>query len=204
MARRLPHPRWRDGRRRRAAAVAAVAADRRRGRTRRAVDANARRRRHLDAWQRAAASRVLVAVQHLLFHRHRHGLDLGPGRHLSVEVGFPQQQAATAWGLSGVLLVIGMLTVSWLDGLLGRRRAILLAYSLTLTGILMLWMLSRCPNVWLLTGFLFCSAARWDRAAPWLPRPRCRSFAASASARSWGRFRSTQASARPSDHGPAA
>ena len=46
-----------------------------------------------------------------------------------VEVGFPPLQAATAWGFSGVLLVIGMLTVSWLDGLLGRRRAILLAYS---------------------------------------------------------------------------
>ncbi len=43
-----------------------------------------------------------------------------------VEVGFPPLQAATAWGFSGVLLLFGMLTVSWLDGLLGRRRAILL------------------------------------------------------------------------------
>jgi MFS family permease len=71
-----------------------------------------------------------------------------------VEVGFPPLQAATAWGFSGVLLVIGMLTVSWLDGVLGRRRAILLAYSLTLLGIAMLWALSRTPNIWLLAGFL--------------------------------------------------
>src|SRR3954452_21016570 len=55
-----------------------------------------------------------------------------------VEVGFPPLQAATAWGFSGVLLLIGMLTVSWLDGLLGRRRAILLSYTVTVTGILML------------------------------------------------------------------
>jgi MFS family permease len=71
-----------------------------------------------------------------------------------VEVGFPPLQAATAWGFSGVLLVIGMLTVSWLDGLLGRRRAILFAYSLTLLGIAQLWLLSRYPNIWLLAGFL--------------------------------------------------
>jgi len=72
-----------------------------------------------------------------------------------VEVGFSPLQAATAWGFSGVLLVIGMLTVSWLDGLLGRRRAILSAYTLTVIGILMLWALSRHPNIWLLGGFLF-------------------------------------------------
>ena len=71
-----------------------------------------------------------------------------------IEVGFAPLQAATAWGFSGVLLLIGMLTVSWLDGLLGRRRAILLAYSLTIVGILMLWSLSRHPSVWLLAGFL--------------------------------------------------
>src|SRR3954453_21441835 len=58
-----------------------------------------------------------------------------------IEAGFPPLQAPTAWGFSGVLLLIGMLTVSWLDGLLGRRRAILLAYALTVAGILMLWSL---------------------------------------------------------------
>ena len=83
-----------------------------------------------------------------------------------VEVGFPPLQAATAWGFSGVLLVIGMLTVSWLDGLLGRRRAILLAYGLTLLGILMLWSLSRHPNVWLLAGFLFCFGSTMGSRGP--------------------------------------
>ena len=83
-----------------------------------------------------------------------------------VEVGFPPLFAATAWGLSGVLLVAGMLTVSWLDGLLGRRRAILLAYGLTIAGILMLWSLSRHPNIWLLAGFLFCFGSTMGSRGP--------------------------------------
>jgi MFS family permease len=83
-----------------------------------------------------------------------------------VEVGFPPLQAATAWGFSGVLLVAGMLTVSWLDGLLGRRRAILLAYGLTIAGILMLWALSRHPNIWLLAGFLLCFGSTMGSRGP--------------------------------------
>jgi MFS family permease len=83
-----------------------------------------------------------------------------------VEVGFPPLQAATAWGFSGVLLVVGMLTVSWLDGLLGRRRAILLAYGLTILGIIMLWALSRSPSLWLLAGFLFCFGSTMGSRGP--------------------------------------
>jgi len=83
-----------------------------------------------------------------------------------VEVGFPPLQAATAWGLSGVLLLFGMLTVSWLDGLLGRRRAILLSYSLTAAGILMLWSMSRHPNIWLLAGFLICFGSTMGSRGP--------------------------------------
>jgi MFS family permease len=83
-----------------------------------------------------------------------------------VEIGFPPLQAATAWGFSGVLLVAGMLTVSWLDTLLGRRRAILLAYGLTIAGILMLWALSRHPGIWLLAGFLLCFGSTMGSRGP--------------------------------------
>jgi MFS family permease len=83
-----------------------------------------------------------------------------------VEVGFPPLQAATAWGFSGVLLLVGMLTVSWLDGLLGRRRAILASYSLTVAGILMLWALGRTPNIWLLGGFLLCFGSTMGSRGP--------------------------------------
>lgn len=73
-----------------------------------------------------------------------------------VEAGFPPLQAATAWGFSGVLLVVGMVSVSLLDGLLGRLGAILLAYGLSIAGIGMLWLLRTYPNIWLLTGFIIC------------------------------------------------
>jgi MFS family permease len=121
-----------------------------------------------------------------------------------VEVGFPPLQAATAWGFSGVLLVIGMLTVSWLDGLLGRRRAILLAYGITITGIAMLWSLAAIRTSGCSRAFCSASAARWDRADRWSPQRPCPFSAAVASAPSWERSRSAPASARPSAHGPAA
>ena len=73
-----------------------------------------------------------------------------------VEAGFPPLQAATAWGFSGVLLAIGMVSVSLLDGLLGRRGAILFAYGLSVAGIVMLWLLRIYPSIWLLTGFIIC------------------------------------------------
>jgi MFS family permease len=73
-----------------------------------------------------------------------------------IEAGFSPLQAATAWGFSGVLLLLGILAVSWLDALIGRRRAILLSYSLTVAGIGMLWLVRPYPSVWLLYGFLIC------------------------------------------------
>ena len=71
-----------------------------------------------------------------------------------VDVGFPPLQAATAWGFSGVALFVGMLTISWLDGVIGRRRSVLCSYGLSLIGIAMLWALQWYPNVILLTGFV--------------------------------------------------
>lgn len=73
-----------------------------------------------------------------------------------VDAGFPPLQAATAWGFSGVVLLFGMLSISWLDGVIGRRRSVLCSYALSLAGIAMLWMLPVYPNLVLLTGFVVC------------------------------------------------
>jgi MFS family permease len=73
-----------------------------------------------------------------------------------IDAGFPPLQAATAWGFSGVVLLFGMLGVSSLDGLIGRRPSVLFSYALSIIGILMLWALQRHPNIWLLTGFVIC------------------------------------------------
>jgi MFS family permease len=73
-----------------------------------------------------------------------------------VDAGFPPLLAATAWGFSGVVLLFGMLGVSWLDGIIGRRPSILFSYALSIAGIVMLWLLKWYPNFWLLTGFVVC------------------------------------------------
>jgi MFS family permease len=55
-----------------------------------------------------------------------------------IEAGFPPLQAATAWGFSGVVLLFGMLGVSWLDGIIGRRPSVLVSYALSIVGIFLL------------------------------------------------------------------
>ncbi|MBV8165761.1 MAG: MFS transporter [Alphaproteobacteria bacterium] len=73
-----------------------------------------------------------------------------------IDAGFPPLQAATAWGFSGILLPLGMITTGWLDGVIGRRPSVLLSYALTVTGMVLLWILGRYPNVWLLGAFVIC------------------------------------------------
>lgn len=73
-----------------------------------------------------------------------------------VDAGFPPLQAATAWGFSGVALLFGMLSVTWLDGVIGRRRSVLFSYALSIIGLGLLWLLRAFPNIWLLTAFVIC------------------------------------------------
>jgi MFS family permease len=73
-----------------------------------------------------------------------------------IDAGFPPLQAATAWGFSGVVLLFGMLGVSSLDGIIGRRPSVLFSYAVSIAGILMLWLLQWYPNFWLLAGFVVC------------------------------------------------
>jgi MFS family permease len=73
-----------------------------------------------------------------------------------VDAGFTPLVAATAWGFSGVVLVVGMLGVSWLDGVIGRRPSILFSYAISITGLALLWLLQWYPNLWLLGGFVIC------------------------------------------------
>jgi predicted MFS family arabinose efflux permease len=83
-----------------------------------------------------------------------------------IDAGFQPLQAATAWGFSGVVLLFGMLGVSWLDGIIGRRPSVLLSYAISIAGIVMLWLLQWYPNVWLLTGFVICFGSMIGTRAP--------------------------------------
>lgn len=71
-----------------------------------------------------------------------------------IDAGFSPLQAATAWGFSGVVLLFGMLGVTQLDSLIGRRPSVLLSYAISIVGIFLLWLLQWYPNFWLLTAFV--------------------------------------------------
>src|SRR5580698_7826272 len=73
-----------------------------------------------------------------------------------IDAGFTPIQAATAWGFSGVVLLFGMIGVSQLDGIIGRRPSVLLSYAISIAGIILLWGLQWYPNFWMLTGFVVC------------------------------------------------
>jgi MFS family permease len=73
-----------------------------------------------------------------------------------IDAGFHPLTAATAWGFSGVALVAGMLGVSTLDGIIGRRPSVLFSYGVSIVGIFLLWLIQFHPNYWLLTGFVIC------------------------------------------------
>jgi MFS family permease len=73
-----------------------------------------------------------------------------------IDAGFAPLEAATAWGFSGVVLLFGMLGVSSLDGVIGRRPSVLFSYAVSIAGIFQLWLLQRYPNIFLLTGFVVC------------------------------------------------
>src|SRR5260370_303344 len=83
-----------------------------------------------------------------------------------IDAGFPPLQAATAWGFSGIVLVFGMLGVSTLDGIIGRRPSVLFSYGVSIAGIIMLWLLQYYPNFLLLTGFIVCFASMLGSRGP--------------------------------------
>jgi MFS family permease len=71
-----------------------------------------------------------------------------------IDAGFPPLQAATAWGFSGIVLLFGMLGVTQLDAMIGRRPSVLLSYAISIVGIILLWLLQFYPNFWLLGAFV--------------------------------------------------
>jgi MFS family permease len=73
-----------------------------------------------------------------------------------IDAGFPPLQAATAWGFSGIVLLFGMLGITSLDGVIGRRPSVLFSYAISIIGIILLWLIQWYPNYWLLTGFVAC------------------------------------------------
>jgi MFS family permease len=71
-----------------------------------------------------------------------------------VEHGFDPLLAASAFGLAGMLSVIGILGIAWLSDRIGRRQAATLSYLSTICGIVALACVSLYPSPLLLYAFV--------------------------------------------------
>lgn len=71
-----------------------------------------------------------------------------------VEVGFDPLQAASAYGLTGMLSVGGMVGMAWLADRFGRRKVVTLSYCSTIAGILILLFMPSVPHYSLLLLFV--------------------------------------------------
>ena len=71
-----------------------------------------------------------------------------------VEVGFDPLQAASAYGLTGMLSVGGMVGMAWLADRFGRRKVVTLSYCSTIIGILVLLLMQNAPHYPLLVLFV--------------------------------------------------
>ncbi|MGI9334159.1 MAG: MFS transporter [Gammaproteobacteria bacterium] len=73
-----------------------------------------------------------------------------------VESGFSPLQAATAFGLAGTLSVGGMASAGWMSDRIGRRATVAITFSLTIMGIVLLYLTGRQPSLALLGAFVLC------------------------------------------------
>lgn len=73
-----------------------------------------------------------------------------------VEQGFDPLVAASAFGMTGVLSVIGILVTGWFSDRIGRLPVITVTFVITITGILCLLAIAVAPSLLLLYGFVLC------------------------------------------------
>ena len=73
-----------------------------------------------------------------------------------VERGFDPLLAASAFGMTGVLSVIGIMATGWLSDRLGRLPVVTITFIVTISGILCLLAMTVWPTLTLLYGFVLC------------------------------------------------
>jgi MFS family permease len=70
-----------------------------------------------------------------------------------IERGFDPLVAASAFGMTGMLSTVGLLSIGWLSDRIGRRQAATLSYISTIVGILALISVSAWPSLLLVYAF---------------------------------------------------
>ncbi|MBX3453153.1 MFS transporter [Ferrovibrio sp.] len=93
-----------------------------------------------------------------------------------VENGFAPLQAASIYGLIGLLTPVGMIGFSWLDGRIGRQASVLLSYLLSLSGLIALFLLQWWPSIPLLWAFVLCVGFSFGARAPLIASTTARIF----------------------------
>ena len=83
-----------------------------------------------------------------------------------VEIGFAPLEAATAFGVVGIMSVLGTVATGWLADRVGRRPAVTVTFMLTIGGIGLLFLLARFPYYWLLVAFVLCFGASQGSRGP--------------------------------------
>ena len=83
-----------------------------------------------------------------------------------VEAGYSPQAAAEAFGLIGLLIPAGMVGFGWLGDRIGRPRAVLISYALTIAGIGCLALLESDPSPVLLGLFIAMFGGTFGCRAP--------------------------------------
>ena len=94
-----------------------------------------------------------------------------------VEHGIDPLAAATAYGLTGTLSVIGMLGMGWLSRRFGERRAATLSYSSTIIGIISLGLVAVDPQLIWVYGFVFFFGSNQGARGPMVATVAARFFA---------------------------
>jgi MFS family permease len=71
-----------------------------------------------------------------------------------IERGFDPLVAASAFGMTGMLSVVGLLSIGWMSDRIGRRQAATLSYLSTIVGVLALISVSVWPSLLLVYAFV--------------------------------------------------
>jgi MFS family permease len=71
-----------------------------------------------------------------------------------VERGFDPLVAASAFGMTGMLSAVGLISIGWLSDRIGRRQAATVSYLSTIVGILALMAVSAWPSLLLVYAFV--------------------------------------------------
>ncbi len=72
------------------------------------------------------------------------------------EMGFDPLVAAGAFGFTGALSVVGILSIGWLSDAIGRKPAVSFSYLMSIAGTSMLILIAVWPSLILLYGFVLC------------------------------------------------